>query len=125
MVGGILPAIYQALTAAGLTVYDEPPQQAAMPYVVMTLDTVRDWSTDGHLGIEAEVLITTWSSYRGSQEVVEMQDTVYHALHRAELQVAGAIWVGCDLEIATTLNRDGRTRYGTQRFIIYLDEVQT
>jgi len=118
----IQKAIYSALDSAlSINVYDNVPDNAAAPYVVIGDDTVAEFDTDGERGFEATVTIHTWSTYRGRSQVKEIMSAVYNALHRADLTVQGYNLLGCDFEFSETfLESDGVTRHGVQRFRILI-----
>lgn len=117
-------AIYAKLDAA-LTqpVYDDVPDNAIAPYVVIGDDTFIEFDSDLVNGFEATVTIHSWSKYRGRSEVKTIMAAIYDALHRAEFTVQGYNLVGCDCEYSETfLESDGVTRHGVQRFRILIRE---
>jgi hypothetical protein len=120
MIQTVMAAIYARLQTTGLTIYDDPPQQAQMPYIVIESSTIADWSTDDTSGLDALIMVHAWSDYRGSRELLQMQATIYDALHRHPLTVPGMICLGVDLDFSTATTADGRSRHGVQRFRILL-----
>lgn len=75
--------IFEALTAAlpNVAVYDEVPETADTPYIVIGEDSIADSSTktDGIYEISVDIYI--YSSYKGMKEVKEKSDAVINALN--------------------------------------------
>jgi hypothetical protein len=117
-------AIYSVLdTALSIAVYDDVPDNAAAPYVVIGDDTFVEFDSDGATGFDATVTVHSWSTYRGRSQVKDIMGAIYAALHRAEFTVTGYNLVGCDCEFSETfLESDGVTRHGVQRFRILIRE---
>jgi hypothetical protein len=106
-----------------IPVYDNVPDNAQAPYVVIGDDTLVEFDSDGTSGFEATVTVHSWSIYRGRAEVKNIMGLIYDALHRAELNVQGYNLLGCDCEFSETfLESDGVTRHGVQRFRILIRE---
>lgn len=106
-----------------IPVYDNVPDNAQAPYVVIGDDTLVEFDSDGTSGFEATVTVHSWSVYRGRAEVKNIMGLIYDALHRAELNVQGYNLLGCDCEFSETfLESDGVTRHGVQRFRILIRE---
>lgn len=117
-------AVYATLdTALNIPVYDDVPDNALAPYVVIGDDTFIEFDSDGSSGFEATVTVHSWSTYRGRAQVKTIMGDIYNALHRAEFNVQGYNLVGCDCEFSETfLESDGVTRHGVQRFRILIRE---
>lgn len=127
MSDAILPtqgALYNALvTATGIGVYDNVPQETNPPYVVMGEPIATEYDTDGYNGINILWPIHVYSEQRGRKETLEIQAQIYSALHRAELVVSGYNFIGSTQESVTVLNDpDGVTRHGVQQFRFLLLE---
>jgi hypothetical protein len=120
----IQKAIYNRLDAAlNVPVYDDVPDNALAPYIVIGDDTMIEYDADQVLGFESTVTIHTWSTYRGRSEVKSLMGLIYDALHRAEFTIQGYNLIGCDCEYSETfLESDGVTRHGVQRFRILIRE---
>ena len=119
-------AIKTALDAAALSapVYDDVPQGAAYPYIVIGDDVATDRSTDTVLGRRVAVVVHTWSEYRGKKEIKEMQGAIEDALERAILTIQGYNFVTIDLESAETfVDSDGRRRHGVQTFSCLIEKL--
>ncbi len=118
----IQKAIYGVLDGAlSINVYDDVPDNAQAPYVVIGDDTFVEYDTDGETGFEATITVHSWSTYRGRSQVKNIMGQIYNALHRAEFTVSGYNLIGCDAEFSETfLESDGVTRHGVQRFRILI-----
>ena len=117
-------AIYGVLdTALTMPVYDNVPENAVAPYIVIGDDTFIEYDTDSLRGFEATITVHSWSTYRGRAEVKTIMGLIYEALHRAEFTIAGYNLIGCDCEFSESfLESDGLTRHGVQRFRILIRE---
>jgi hypothetical protein len=120
----IQKAIFTRLnTALSVAVYDDVPDNAIAPYVVIGDDTLLEFDSDFGIGFEATITVHSWSKYRGRAEVKGLMGLIYDALHRAEFTVQGYNLLGCDCEFSETfLESDGVTRHGVQRFRILIRE---
>lgn len=65
--------------------YDDVPQTAPFPYVVIEQMRVNDWSTSTERGSEHILMLHIWSRYKGKREAFEIADAVREALDDAEL----------------------------------------
>lgn len=91
----LLAAVYQKLApsprlaALGATVYDEPPETAPTPYVL--LGEVDEQADEAHdrAGITAELTLHVWSRYRGYQEAARIVEALDAELHRQPLTLDG------------------------------------
>ncbi|MER7076633.1 Protein of unknown function [Saccharopolyspora kobensis] len=109
--------------SVGCAVYDEVPEGAALPYVVLgEFDELRD---DAHRELGALVTITVhvWSRYRGYRETARCLDAVQTTLHRARPEVDGFR----DVSIVHDSNAfqrdpDPELRHGIGRFTARLTE---
>ena len=61
----IQTAIYQALSTLSYPVYDDVPQNAAFPYIVIGEDTSIPFDDDCNTGAESTITIHVWSIYSG------------------------------------------------------------
>jgi hypothetical protein len=64
-------AVYAALTAAvaPTVVYDDTPDNVALPYVQIGEFEEEPWDTDTTIGRETTFLVHTWSRYDGMKSV--------------------------------------------------------
>lgn len=118
----IQESIYDILIASlSVPVYDDVPDNAVMPYVVIGDDTVVEYDTDGKTGFDATLTIHTWSKYRGRFEVKTIMGQIYTLLHRQDYDINEYNILGLDHEFEQTfLEADGVTRHGVQRFRLLL-----
>lgn len=117
----IQKAVYTRLSQAlSVPVYDDVPQSETFPYVVIGDDTATDFSGDAYLGTNATLTVHVWSQQSGRTETKAIQQQIDDALNRHKLAVDGLTVITLDREyIETTLDPDGRTRHGVQRFRLY------
>jgi hypothetical protein len=112
-------AVYTALTAAvaPVVVYDDTPDNVALPYVQIGEFEEVPWDTDTTIGRETLFVVHTWSRYDGMKDLKDLMDTVKAALHNQNLTVTGEYFVLCFVEDSRSMvDPDGRTRHGVQRF---------
>ena len=127
-------AIYEKLVAElDVDVFDNVPDRQVGDYVVIGDDTFIDWSTDCTSGFEATLTIHTWTvppkgqnSFRGSTRCKLIQGDIYDILQRADFEVQDYQNLGADFEYQdVTLDGDGVSYHGVQRFRIFLDTIDT
>lgn len=108
------------------TVYDDMPEQAPYPYVVMGEITARDWSAKSEPGQEVYSTKHIWSQYKGKKEVCEMGDAILQALSKSPLDLSPNFRaVLQDLDInELIIDIDGITRHGILRHRYLIEEVQ-
>ena len=107
------------------TVYDDVPEGAAYPYVVMGEMTGRDWSDKFEPGQEVYSTKHIWSQYKGRKEVVEIGDGILQALSRAALDLSPnfrAVLQELDMN-ELIIDIDGITRHGILRLRYLIEEV--
>lgn len=117
--GDIQAAIYQVLSGVPdmPPVYDNVPQDAAFPYVVIGDDISTPFDDDCGVGANTLVTIHVWSVYRGRQEVKNIMALIYAALHRVQLPLSNGYTVTCNFDWQhSMLDPDGVTRHGIIRF---------
>jgi len=66
--------------ATDYTVYDENPENADYPYIVMGEISAKEWSDKLENGAEVFSTLHVWSRYHGRKEADEMADAVTQAL---------------------------------------------
>lgn len=107
------------------TVYDDNPEQAAYPYIVMGEITARDWSAKSEPGQEVYSTIHIWSQYAGRKEADDMSDGALQALTKRKLDLSPdfrevlGVFDSYDLII----DIDGKTRHGILRMRYLIQEV--
>lgn len=120
----IQQAIYAAVSAAvSVPVYDDPPADAALPYLTIGDDTVvpsRTKTEDGH---EITVTVHAWSLGRGRKGVKELLSEVYDVLNDKDLSVPGFSVVDVSFEYADSFrDADGLTWHGVARYRVITEE---
>lgn len=107
------------------TIYDDLPEQAAFPYVVMGEMTARDWSDKFEPGQEVHSTKHIWSRYKGRKEAVDMGDAILQALSKSPLDLSPNFWaVLQDLDTnELIMDIDGITRHGILRHRYLIEEV--
>ena len=105
-------------------VYDDSPQNAPYPYVVMGEILTTDWSDKSNPGQEAHSTIHIWSQYAGRKEADEMADGVLQALTRDELDLAPDFnGLGYFDSYNLIIDIDGVTRHGILKLLYLIEEV--
>jgi hypothetical protein len=88
-------ALYTALTALGLRVYDSAPQVAdggavaVFPYVEVGAIILAYWDTKSEAGFDVAIRIHTRSRSGSMKEAKDIQGQIYDRLHRGALVVTG------------------------------------
>lgn len=120
-------AQYDRLKSAlsGHRIFDNLPEQAAFPYVVMGEVSGRDWSDKFKPGQAVYSTIHVWSQYPGRKEAAEIQDEVLRALTSAPLDLNPdfrAVFEGFDMS-EIIIDVDGATRHGIVRMKYLIEEL--
>ena len=107
------------------TVYDENPQSAKFPYVVMGEMRAKRWCDKLEDGAEVYSTIHVWSRYGGRKEADEMADRILQALSSSPISVPPSFEVALDKLDAYDLlvDLDGKTRHGILRFKYLIEEL--
>lgn len=100
----------------GAKIYDEPPRDAALPYVTLGEDVISDGSTATEAGDEHALMLHVWSRQGGHREAHVLAGAVLEALIDAPLTLAGHRLANLRF-IVTDVRResDGRTYHGLVR----------
>lgn len=101
-----------ALTASlgGVHVYDEAPPGAPTPRIAFSDVQARDWSVQNSRGAEQIVVLSVFSSARGTREALDIADRVVALLDEAPLTLAGHRLI--DLRfVALAMRREQNGRY--------------
>jgi len=117
-------AIYNALNgavtgidSASVDVYDDVPEGAEYPYIVIGEETSANDGTKDIDAVEYTLTLHIWSQYRGRREIKEIMQSVYDLLHDSAITVAGASLANIRQEFSNTLmENDGITRHAIMRF---------
>lgn len=117
-------AIHGALAAdaplvallGGAKIYDEPPRDAALPYVTLGEDVVADASTATEAGDEHTLTLHVWSRQGGHREAHLITGAVLEALADAPLVLEGHRLANLRFVVADIRRgSDGRTYHGIVR----------
>ncbi|ABD08162.1 gene transfer agent (GTA) orfg8 [Rhodopseudomonas palustris HaA2] len=118
-------AIHQALTSdsgliaalGGARVYDEPPRDAALPYVTLGEARIADASADDAPLQEHQLTLHVWSRQGGHKEAHVITGALLQALDDAPLSPAGHRLVNLRFALADIRREaDGRTYHALVRF---------
>lgn len=118
-------AIHNALTADGALlallggpkIYDEPPQNAQLPYVTLGEARVADFSTGSEAGEEHRLTLHAWSRQGGHREANLIAGALLQALDDAPLSLSGHRLVNLRFALADIRREaDGRTYHALVRF---------
>jgi hypothetical protein len=100
----------------GEKIYDEPPRDAALPYVTLGEDTLADGSTSTEPGDEHALTLHVWSRQGGHREAHVIAGAVLEALIDAPLALAGHHLANLRFVVADVRREaDGRTYHGIVR----------
>jgi hypothetical protein len=108
-----------ALTSAlgGPKVYDEPPRNAAFPYVTLGEARIADYSTGTEAGEEHQLTLHAWSRQGGHREAHVIAGALLGALDDAPLMLADHHLVNFRFAVADVRREaDGRTYHALVRF---------
>ena len=96
--------------------YDEPPSDAAFPYVVLgetRVSKVPGWPG----GAEHDLRFSIYSRHAGRRDVKRILGVLVKALHEADFPLEGAILVNCRFVFGEIFRRDlGDVFEGLARF---------
>ncbi len=113
----------------GVTLYDHVPTNAAgaptanMPYAILSNSDTRAWEHDDKKGSEIEMTLNVFSDALGRNEVDTALDEAFALIDRATLTATGYIFVDCLVSFSSVdVLEDGKTRMGTMRFTIQVQE---
>jgi len=118
-------AVHEALTAdaalgavlGGPKIYDEPPREAAFPYVTLGETRIVDFSTSSEAGLEHQLTLHAWSRQGGHREAHVIAGALLQALDDAPLALAGHQLINLRFAAADVRREaDGRTYHALVRF---------
>jgi hypothetical protein len=118
-------AIHDALIAdsglaaalGGAKIYDEPPRNAAFPYVTLGDARLTDMSVDSGPTQEHQLTLHAWSRQGGHKEAHVITGALLQALDDVALSPAGHRLVNLRFSIADIRREaDGRTYHALVRF---------
>ncbi|MCC6946944.1 MAG: DUF3168 domain-containing protein [Bradyrhizobiaceae bacterium] len=100
----------------GGKIYDEPPRDAALPYVTLGEDVITDGSTATEPGDEHTLTLHVWSRQGGHKEAHVIAGAVLEALVDAPLTLDGHHLANLRFVVADVRREaDGRTYHGIVR----------
>ena len=109
------PALVAAL--GGTKVYDEPPREAAFPYVTLGEMRVADFSSGSEPGLEHQLTLHAWSRQGGQREAHVIAGALLQALDDAPLALSGHRLINFRFAVADVRREaDGRTYHALVRF---------
>ncbi|HEY7229418.1 MAG TPA: DUF3168 domain-containing protein [Pseudolabrys sp.] len=118
-------AVHDALTRdaalisvlGGPKIYDEPPRDAAFPYVTLGEARVSDFSAGSEPGLEHQLTLHAWSRQGGHREAHVIAGALLQALDDAPLAPADHHLVSFRFAVADVRREaDGRTYHALVRF---------
>jgi hypothetical protein len=105
-----------AALLGGGKVYDEPPREAALPYVTLGENAFVDNSTATESGEEHTLTLHVWSRHGGHKEAHEIAGAVLGALVDVPLALDGHHLANLRFILADVRREpDGRTYHGVVR----------
>src|SRR4029079_14601476 len=109
------PALISAL--GGQKIYDEPPREAAFPYVTLGATRIAALSAGSEPGLEHQLTLHAWSRQGGQREAHVIAGALLQALDDAPLALAGHRLVNFRFATADIRREsDGRTYRALVRF---------
>lgn len=118
-------AVFSALSSdgallgllGGSKIFDDVPQETALPYVTFGQTVSRDWSTGTEDGEEHVVTLHVWSQAAGRREVNAILGEVKRVISAASMPLAGHRLVNLRLEFSEGRREaDGETYHGVARY---------
>ncbi|HZP70638.1 MAG TPA: DUF3168 domain-containing protein [Pseudolabrys sp.] len=101
----------------GAKIYDEPPREAAFPYVTLGETRLADFSAGDEPGLEHQLTLHAWSRQGGQREAHVIAGALLQALDEAPLAPAGHRLVNFRFATADVRREaDGRTYHALVRF---------
>lgn len=109
----IYTALHDALASFPAAVYDDVPQAAAYPYVVIDAQEVLPQDYLNNRLEHRFFYLSIWSTYPGQKEVLDIMSAIDAALHNKRFPLDTGHMVSCQLTSKRTgRDADGRTYMG-------------
>lgn len=109
----------------GEKIYDEPPRDAALPYVTLGEDVIADASTSTEPGGEHALTLHVWSRQGGHREAHVIAGAVLEALVDAPLALDGHHLANLRFLVADVRREaNGRTYHGIVRLRAVTEPLQ-
>ncbi len=100
----------------GAKIYDEPPRDAALPYVTLSEDVIADAATATEAGDEHALTLHVWSRQGGHREAHIIAGALLEALIDVPLALDGHHLANLRFIVADVRREaDGRTYHGIVR----------
>src|SRR3972149_3086207 len=99
----------------GAKIYDEPPRDAALPYVTLGEDVIADASTATEPGDEHALTLHVWSRQGGHREAHIIAGALLEALVDAPLSLDGHRLANLRFIVADVRREGDRTYHGIVR----------
>lgn len=104
-------------------VFDEPPGDAALPYLLIGEGSEQDWGTTTEFGAEHALMIHVWSRKGGRKQARAILAAVYEVLHEASLALDGFHLVNLRFVLSQVLvEADALTYHGFARYRAVTEE---
>lgn len=122
-------ALFVALNALGLTVYDTAPQAedggstANWPYVEIGFVSLAPFDTANSTGFDGVARIHTRSKNGSMQECKNLQGQIYDRLHRGAIAVAGYQTVTVQRELSRCDRMPDGTMHGVCEYRLLIDKT--
>ena len=121
----IIEAIYDRLVSLlSVDVFDQTPQDYnTFPYVQINVPSSTSADTDTENAFESLIEIVSFSRYRGSEQINNLNQEVYDALHRWAFPDTATFGISTINQLSSTISRspDGITRDSIQIFEIIFE----
>ena len=105
-------------------IHDYVPQESAFPYITISEQESRDWSTKTTSGTQMALTLHVYSRARGKKETAEILERLHVLLHQGNLSLTGQHLVAMRFELGDIqLEADAITYHGRIRFRIFAEEI--
>jgi hypothetical protein len=112
------------LTLANIHIYDEVPEDATFPYIVIGDASETPMDTFGRKGRRPAITLELYSQYFGFKEILTLIERVEQLLNRANLTIAKFDEVYCMItHVQVERESDGLTRKAIMQFDLYAEEI--
>lgn len=123
----LFKAIYDRLTAQlSETIYDHVPQDTIVfPYVRVDPIELSNNDVDDKTGFNGDIKIISYSRYRGSKEISDLNLEIYNALHQWDFPNTASYSISSFFQDVSSIitDDDGLTRVSIQRFTLIFEPL--
>ncbi|MGQ0740927.1 MAG: DUF3168 domain-containing protein [Alphaproteobacteria bacterium] len=114
----------QAMLGDPPRIYDKPPGDAPLPYLLVGDGVEEEWGTATGEGAEHTLTLHAWSRAGGRKESREILAAVYNALHGAEIALDGFHLVNLRFLLSQVLvESDALTFHAIARYRAVVEET--